>query len=344
MPAAPSPTPRVSVGLPVYDGARYLPQTLADWTRQTYADFELVVVDNASTDGTEALCRAAAAEDARIRYVRNARNIGALPNANRAFALARGELYALSAHDDRHAPDFLAQLVAALDDDPGAVLAYGDQTLVGADGAPFAFDADARVYRDAAGAVYDYDAALQRPMPDDPVARFRAVLRATDINAPIHGLFRRDVAARVGPHQIWGSDRLIVAHAALLGRFAFVDAPLFAYRIHAGSTVHLDRQSWMQRDTGRADAGSVLDPVRSMARYLGAVRDAPLDPRQRLAAASAVLGRAVGTQVAGQALLPGPDNYWGWTGRASAEGDAGGDALGARPPRQRWSWLAGDDS
>lgn len=336
----PSPVPRVSVGLPVYNGERYLRTTLADWRRQTVADFELLVVDNASTDATEAICREAAAEDERIRYVRNARNIGALPNANRAFALARAPLYALSAHDDRHAPDFLERLVAALDADPGAVLAYGDQTLIGSHGERFAFDPEARVYHDAAGGLHDYDAALQRPMPDDPVERFRAVLEATDINAPIHGLFRREVAARVGPHQIWGSDRLIVAHAALLGRFAYVDAPLFAYRIHERSTVFLDRAAWMERDTGRAAAGSFVDPLRSLGRYLSAVRDAPLGRMERLAAAGAVLGRGVGTRVLRNAMVPGPDNYWGWTGARemdAREGD-GAERSGRKPGARRWAW------
>ena len=329
----------MSVGLPVYDGEAFLEQTLADWRGQTFDDFELVAVDNASTDRTAEILGDAAAADARIRVVRNDDNIGALPNANRAFDLARAPLYALSAHDDRHAPDFLERLVAALDADPGAVLAYGDQTLIGPDDVPFAFDPDDRVYTDAGGAVYDYDAALQRPMPDDPVARFRAVLQATDINAPIHGLFRRDVAARVGPHQIWGSDRLIVAHAALLGRFAFVDAPLFAYRIHPGSTVFLDRQAWRERDTGTADAGSPLDALRAMRRYLAAVGDSPLSAGQRVAAAAAVLGRGLGGTVLRQALLPGPDSYWGWTGRSQTERHEPAHAHGAHTSAA-WKWLS----
>ena len=331
--------PRVSVGLPVYNGEAFLERTLADWRAQTFPDFELVAVDNASTDRTAEILAAAAAADPRVRVLRNAENIGALPNANRAFEAARAPLYALSAHDDRHAPDFLARLVAALDDDPAAVLAYGDQTLIGPDGVPFAFDADDRVYTDAGGAVYDYDAALQRPMPDDPVARFRAVLQATDINAPIHGLFRREIAARAGPHQIWGSDRLIVAHAALLGRFAFVDAPLFAYRIHPGSTVFLDRQAWRERDTGTTEAGSPLDALRAMRRYLAAVADAPLSLGQRAAAAAAVVERGLGGTVLRQALLPGPDSYWGWTGRASTERQRPARARGS-DMSDAWAWLA----
>ena len=72
--------PTVSLGLPVYNGENYLAATLDALLAQTYRDFELIICDNASTDGTEAIGRRYAAADRRVRYHRNAENIGASAN------------------------------------------------------------------------------------------------------------------------------------------------------------------------------------------------------------------------------------------------------------------------
>lgn len=334
--------PRISIGLPVYNGEAFLSRTLADWQAQSFGDFELVVSDNASTDATPDLLADAAARDPRVVVHRNATNVGALANANLAFARTRGELYVLSAYDDRHAPDFLARLVAALDADPGAVLAYGRKTLVGTDGRPFAWHPEAGAYTDAAGGAYRYDARMERPMPADRLARFRAVLRSNDPNAAMHGLFRRAALERGGTHHVHGSDRLVVAHTALLGRFAFVDAPLFGFRIHAASTYFLTREAWLARESGRDDAASALDGLRTLGRYLAATGDAGLGPAERLRAAGAVVAYAARPDVWRRLFVPGPDHYFGWTRWP-------GQPPPALPPRApattagdlgEWGWLA----
>jgi len=103
------------VGLPVYNGERFLGRAIDTLLAQTYRDFELIIVDNASSDGTEDICRAYAQRDRRIHYWRNARNLGAMGNFRRVFELARGELFKWAAHDDEHEPAFLEKCVTALD-------------------------------------------------------------------------------------------------------------------------------------------------------------------------------------------------------------------------------------
>lgn len=337
-----SATPRVSIGLPVYNGARFLAQALDDLLGQTFDDLEVVACDNASTDATPDLLADYAQRDPRLVVVRNPTNVGALANANLATARARAPLFALAAYDDRHAPDFVARLVAALDADPDAVVAYGRQTLIGEDGRPFRFHPDVRAWSDAGGNRYAYDGALERPLPGDPVERMRGVLRSNDVNAPIHGLFRRAALVRIGGHRVHGSDRLIVAHAALLGRFAFVDAPLFGYRIHGASTFFLTREAWLERESGRSGAGSPLDGARTLAAYLAATGHADLAPTDRLRAAAAVLGYAVRPDALRHALLPGPDNYWGWTRWPWAAPPDRRQPLPPADPRVplgEWAWL-----
>ena len=309
--------PRVSVGLPVYNGERFLEGALADLLGGSFEDLEVVACDNASTDATADILADAARRDPRVRIVRNATNLGALANANRAFALSRGGLYALAAYDDRHAPAFLERLVGALDAAPGAVLAYGASTLICDRDHPFAFDPERRLYIDAFGRRYGYDAGLERTLPGGPVARYRAVLHSEDVNAPIHGLFRREALERIGPHRLHGSDRLIVAHAALLGPFAYVPAALFGYRIHDASTFHLSREAWRKREGGQAAAASAarggLDGALTLRAYLEATGRAGLGAPARARAAIASAGYAVRPAVLRRIFLPDPKNYWGWT-------------------------------
>lgn len=92
--------PGVSVGLPVYNGERYLAAAVDTILGQTFEDFELIIADNASTDGTAAIARDFAKRDARVRYVRNATNIGAIANFNLVFKLARGEYFKWNGYDD----------------------------------------------------------------------------------------------------------------------------------------------------------------------------------------------------------------------------------------------------
>ena len=336
-------TPRVSIGLPVYNGERYLATTLSDLLGQSFGDFELVICDNASTDATGELLAEAARLDPRVRVVRNEHNLGALANANKAFGISRGDLYVLAAYDDRHAPDFLGRLVSALDAVPEAGLAYGRSTLIDEDDRPLRFDAEHRTYCDVDGNVFKYDAWLERSLPRDPVGRYRAVLRSNDVNAPIHGVFRRSLLARVGPHRLHGSDRLIVAHAALLRPVAFVDAPLFGYRIHAGSTYHLTRREWLSREAGRSDASSPLDGVRTLAAYLGAVRASPLTRSERMQAVYETLRYAIRPDVLNRLIKPGPDHYFGWTGGARHEPEKriGACEVGDDVELVDWEWLKG---
>jgi glycosyltransferase involved in cell wall biosynthesis len=85
--------PRLSIGMPVFNGEKYLKEALDSILAQTYSDFELLISDNASTDRTEQICREYAAKDRRIRYYRNEKNIGAPKNFNRVFELSSGKYF-----------------------------------------------------------------------------------------------------------------------------------------------------------------------------------------------------------------------------------------------------------
>src|SRR3972149_8539793 len=92
--------PRVSVGLPVFNGEQFLRQALDSVLAQTYPGFELIISDNASTDRTQDICEAYATRDKRIQYYRQSKNVGGGRNYNFVFEVSNGEYFKWLAHDD----------------------------------------------------------------------------------------------------------------------------------------------------------------------------------------------------------------------------------------------------
>src|SRR5215471_14790269 len=126
--------PLVSVGLFVYNGERFLEETLLSILKQTFTDFELIVSDNASTDRTSEIAKAYAERDDRIRYYRSEKNMGAGWNVRRVYELATGKYFKQAAVDDLLAPDFLRQCIEVLESDPTYVLAHSKIKVIGEGG------------------------------------------------------------------------------------------------------------------------------------------------------------------------------------------------------------------
>ena len=118
--------PKVSIGMPVYNGEKYIREALDSVLAQTYTDFELVISDNASTDGTEAICREYMSKDTRIEYIKQPINVGACNNFNYLLEHARGDYFTWLAHDDYLDSSFLEVIVRYLDEHNDVVLCSGD--------------------------------------------------------------------------------------------------------------------------------------------------------------------------------------------------------------------------
>ena len=131
--------PRLSIGLAVYNGERLLPEAIEALLGQSYKDFELIISDNASTDRTAEICRSYEEQDSRVRYIRQPRNIGMVPNHNFLVGVARGEFFKWASHDDLYARDFLQRCMDALDKHPEAALAHAWCVLMSEAGEPLQF-------------------------------------------------------------------------------------------------------------------------------------------------------------------------------------------------------------
>lgn len=221
------PAPRVTIALPIYNGARYLPEALKQIAAQTFLDYELMIVDNGSTDGTSELCRARAAEDDRVRYLRYESTIPAADNFWRCVQLARGELFLWWAADDRRSPVAVAAAVGAFDAAPDLVMVHG----------PIAVD----LIREKRELI-----VANRFTADQPEAwrRVAALCRGLDHNGMLYGLYRRDQLRRVTLRANLGHDFLVCVQMALLGPIGYVDEPIVRYLHVAGPT---DNPMYKQR-------------------------------------------------------------------------------------------------
>lgn len=225
--------PKVSIGLPVYNGQNYLRRALDSLLAQTFEDFELVICDNASTDQTESICREFAERDPRVRYHRNEANLGAAPNYNKTFHLARGDYFKWSAHDDELDPRYLEQTVAILDAQPDVVLCH---SLV-------------RIIDEQSRELSIYDSRLKRAGSSSVRARFRSLTLTPHICTEIFGLVRREPMSRTLLHGHYhGCDRALLAELSLLGGFHQIEEPLFHNREHANRYVRKvkpeERAAW----------------------------------------------------------------------------------------------------
>ena len=262
-------TPTVSIGLPVYNGERYLEEAILSILAQTFGDFELIILDNASTDGTEGICRRYAAKDKRVRYTRNPENIGLFPNFNRVFELASGTYFKWAAHDDVCRPEFIERCVEALELDPGIVCSYPRVLTIDAEGHPTT-------------------PAESRPEFEStkPHHRFRESLLLAEPHAQA-GLAR---TAALRKTQLFGAyplaDLVLLAELTLHGRFHEVPEHLFLHREHPARSVrahnwrdpHSDI-TWLDPGTG----GKLIFPQwRLFGGHLSAIYRAPIGLSERL--------------------------------------------------------------
>jgi glycosyltransferase involved in cell wall biosynthesis len=261
--------PRISIGLPVYNGANFLAETLDHLLAQTFTDFELIISDNGSSDDTERICRAYAERDPRVRYLREEANRGATWNHNRVMRLARGEYFKLAAHDDLCLPAFLARCAEVLDAEPDVVLCLPRVAIVDAAGRRL------RPYR------YSWTAGSPKLRE-----RLRAVSGLRVRCFPAFGLVRTQalLETRLMGSYI-ASDRVMLAELALRGRFAELDEELFWSREHEGRSTRAHkaragRTAWF--DPNRR-ARVVLPVWRQGVEFVRAIRRAPLARGERAA-------------------------------------------------------------
>jgi glycosyltransferase involved in cell wall biosynthesis len=195
----------VTVGIPTYNRRTTLARSVESALGQTHRNVEVVVYDNASTDGTEELARQLARADGRVRYVRRERNLGPEANMDQAFREGRGEYVMLVADDDWIAEDYIERCLAELLERPELSVAAGRPCYL------------------RNGGEVPYGGPIEL-LDQAPAARVRCYFETVDDNAPFYGVARRAaVLAQPPMRRVLGFDWLWVAGLAFTGGVARVE-------------------------------------------------------------------------------------------------------------------------
>ncbi|WP_166824804.1 glycosyltransferase family 2 protein [Thalassoroseus pseudoceratinae] len=228
--------PKVSIGLPVYNGERYLRECLDCLLNQTFRDFEIVISDNASTDKTQSICQHYASLDERIHYHQQKVNRGANWNFNQVFHLSRGEYFKWAAVDDLCSPTYLDRMTETLETHPDCVWCHSLTVHIDEAGnkldeahhsnEPYSQNAHSLV---ATGSRLSINDVCSASAP----SRFAAVLLGTTWCSDSFGLIRSDVLAETaleGP--FYGAEKVLMSELAIRGQFIEIPEVMFFQRIH----------------------------------------------------------------------------------------------------------------
>ena len=235
--------PQVSIGMPVFNGERYLRCAIETILAQTFQDFELIIADNCSTDETVSICKEYAAKDKRIRLIQNENNIGAIPNFNLVANEARGEYFKWAASDDICDPEFLELCVEVLDAQPDVAWCHCASDKIDEDGKSWReiLKPDDELFeRRADNSIWWKGHPRKNLDSNDPIMRFSSILLGTTWCVDSYGLIRANVLRQTRllvPY--YGAEKVLMAELAIYGKYVEVPDLLFRQRVHCEASSNL---------------------------------------------------------------------------------------------------------
>lgn len=241
--------PGVSIGMPVYNGAKYIREALDSVVAQTYSDFELLISDNVSDDETQAICNEYCKKDPRFKYFRQAKNIGGFGNFKFVLQEARGGLFTWLAHDDVLQPEFLKESVSYMTQQSSAVLVAGDFGIIDGDGKELGVE------------------ILQGIRPHIKWAKrctefFKYPI--SNVYLCIYGVMRSDVCKAImqslqESKVMAGSELPVLARFAVAGEIASIPSILRKYRRHEASVYMTELAALSKRSVFHGFATSICN-------------------------------------------------------------------------------------
>ena len=259
--------PKVSIGMPTYNGAQYIRQTLLSVVNQTFTDFRLTICDDGSNDETLAICREVAAQDPRIEIICNEHRLGGAKNFNRTFEISTGQYFMWAAQDDLFHPTYIEKCLAKLEQSPRAVLALSEIVLINEDG---------KRIRSA----NPIDAINIGTEGMDVVQRLHEVFRRTGWWA-IYGLIRPEILRKTKLYRSeFAGDVILIAEMLIHGEFVKVDEPLFFYRCRTKQPFTIQNNMQSIDHTNKASKTAYTDLMRSIVRCVLASELDPLTKKR----------------------------------------------------------------
>jgi glycosyltransferase involved in cell wall biosynthesis len=260
--------PEISVGMPVYNGEKYLGLAIESILNQSFPDFELIISDNASTDGTQDICQSYLKQDSRIKYVRHAQNMGGPRNWNYVFKQSSGIFFKWTSANDLCHPDFLAGCKEVLDRRQDVVLCYPRTKLIDAEG----------------NVIQEYTDVLniQDQRAKD---RFIKLLSTIQLNNAQCGLVRSSTLRKTALEGIYqGGDFTLLAELVLHGKFYELPSYLYYRRMSADSvTIDKSEKELKQFNDPTDSSGRDFTFFKYRLGYFKAVFRSPIGVQEKLA-------------------------------------------------------------
>jgi glycosyltransferase involved in cell wall biosynthesis len=275
-------TPLVSIGLPVYNGENFVAEAIQSVLNQTFANWELIICDNWSTDRTLAICQQFAETDSRIRIYQNPRNMGVCFNYQEVLRRSRGEYFKWMAHDDLFAPQFIESCIQELQTNCALVLVFPKMCFV-----------------DAGGQMLRKQACELSVAELAPEARAEQLMklasRGMDFIWLAYGLFRRNILEQSGGMGLYaGADQVLLFKVVLRGAIKQTNEVMFFRREHpkaetcrGGSTVRERAKAAYADDNRRF----VFPWCRILKEHLMCILKSPISLWGRARCTAAVLKR-----------------------------------------------------
>lgn len=210
----------LSVGIPVYNRARFIEESVDSVLTQTFSDFELIISDNRSTDRSPQICEMYAQKDPRIRFLQQSENIGAARNFNFLFKESSGKYFKWAASDDLLDREYLDLCIGVLERDPSVVLAYAKSAFI-----------------DAEGNSLDVRDGRWNVTSNSAFERLCEVISYEYSCNLMFGVFRSSALAKtrlIGNYP--GGDYRLLADLAAIGKFHQIPSLLYRRRLHSTSS------------------------------------------------------------------------------------------------------------
>lgn len=260
--------PEISIGMPVFNGERFLKEAIDSLLQQSFADFELIISDNASTDSTEQICRQYVRSDPRVRYIRQSKNMGAMFNWNFVVREAKGRYFKWASCNDRCEPTMLQKYIEVLSNDKDVVLCYGKTWFISDEG-------------ESIGAC-DMDPEILESRPSLRLVRAR---RELHLNNAMCGLIRLDCLLETRLNRPYAAgDMVLMTEIALRGGYRLLpDVLLFRRRGKESASNFLSERE-LAKFLNPNGNPNVMGAWRRNGDYLWAVLRARIPMREKIPA------------------------------------------------------------
>lgn len=230
------PLPQIAIGMPVFNGGRFIRHAINSLRSQTLEDFVVLISDNASTDDTVEICLDLIGNDSRFKLIQQGANIGAVPNFNWVARNTSSKYFKWAAADDVLAPNYLQACCQALDNNPDVGWCHCKSDMIDENGDSWMnqLDESDPLINSSPSAKWWVGHPRNYNDAESRVQRFEGVLLGTTWSVDSYGLIRRSTLNQTRLLEpIYGAEKVLLAELSLYGKYIHLPELMFKQRVHS---------------------------------------------------------------------------------------------------------------